>query len=267
MRTVIDAVQQAAEPAYRVQERRIPDGLWIEPSPRRVRTYFGGRKIADSQRALLVFEPHRPPTYWFPMGDVRLEHLTSEDRAGASGMLFWTLRVGDRLADKAARSAPDPSPDREALSGHIAFTWHLMDAWYEEDDEVFAGPANPYHRVDVLRSSRHIRVEVAGQVVAESTRPALLLETGLPTRYYLPKQDVRMDLFVPTDTSTSCPYKGVACYWSLRIGDDVVKDVVWAYPAPVPECSKIANLVSFYNEKVDIYVDGQREERPRTKWS
>ena len=262
-----DTLRLATEPAFVVQQRRIPDGLWIEPSPRRVRTYFGGKKIADSKRTLLVFEPRRPLTYWIPMQDVQLDTLTAEGRAGASETLFWTLRVGDRLAEKAARSHPDPSPDRAALQDHIAFYWDRMDAWYEEDDEVFTGPLNPYHRVDVLRSSRHIRVEIAGRTVAESTRPALLFETGLPTRYYLPKQDVRMDLLVASDTTTGCPYKGVARYWSVRVGEDLVADMVWGYPAPVPECPKIANLVSFYNEKVDIYVDGQREERPTTKWS
>jgi uncharacterized protein (DUF427 family) len=254
-----DVAQLATGPAFIVQRRRIPDGLWIEPSPRRVRTYFGGRKIADSRRALLVFEPGRSPTYWFPFEDVRLDHLTAEDPLGASELLFWTLRVGNRAARQAARSDPDPSSDRAALKDHIAFSGTTMDAWYEEDDEVSAYPRNPYHRVDVLRSSRYVRVTIAGQVVAESARPALLFETALPTRFYLPKQDVRMDLLVPTDTSTICPYKGTARYWSVRVGGELVEDVAWSYPAPIPECQRIANLVSFYNEKAEIFVDGALE--------
>jgi uncharacterized protein (DUF427 family) len=181
--------------------------------------------------------------------------------------MFWSLRVGDRVVEKAARSQPDPAGDRAALKDHIAFFWAKMDAWYEEDDEVFVHPRDPYHRVDVLRSSRRIRVEIDGTMVAESARPTLLFETGLPTRYYIPKQDVRMDLLVPSDTRTGCPYKGVASYWSVRVGGELVKDIVWSYPAPIPECPKIENLLSFFNERVDIFIDGQQEVRPKTAWS
>jgi uncharacterized protein (DUF427 family) len=267
---VLDEMADAVEEEKRsaaTQTRRIRDGIWIERSPRWVRTYFGGAKIADSKRALLMFERGPLPAYWFPIEDVHLDHLTAEDRPSASGTLSWTLQVGDRVAEKAARSEPDATGDRAALKDHIAFYWDKMDVWYEEDDEVFVHPRDPYHRVDVLRSSRRIRVEVEGQAVADTTRPSLLFETSLPTRYYIPKQDVRMDLLVPTDTTTSCPYKGVASYWSVRVGDELVKDLVWGYPAPIPECPKIENLVSFFNERVDIFIDGEREARPKTAWS
>jgi uncharacterized protein (DUF427 family) len=247
--------------------RRIPAGVWIEPTARWVRAYFGGAKVADSKRALLMWERGPLPTYWFPKEDVELDLLTPADQASGSGALLWTLRVGDRVAEKAARSEPTASGERAALINHIAFYWDAMDAWYEEDDEVFVHPRDPYHRVDVLHSSRHVRVEINGQNVAETTRPTLLFETGLPTRYYIPKQDVRMDLLVQTDKHTSCPYKGIASYWSARVGNELVGDIVWAYPAPIPECSKIENLLSFFNEKVDIFVDGEREERPTTAWS
>jgi uncharacterized protein (DUF427 family) len=142
-----------------------------------------------------------------------------------------------------------------------------MDAWYEEDDEVFVHPRDPHHRVDVLNSSRHVKVVVEGVVVAETRRPRLLFETGLPTRYYIPKIDVRMDLLEPTDSITACPYKGRASYWSVRAGERLLEDLVWVYPAPIPECPKIENLLSFYNEKVDIYVDGELQPRPKTHWS
>jgi uncharacterized protein (DUF427 family) len=249
---------------------RFVQGVWIEPSARRVRAYLGGLAIADSKRVLLVYEPLRLPTYWFPVQDVRTD-LLSAARAGAPPPLGttirWHLRVGDRLAENAAWAYPDPDPARAALKDHVAFYWNAMDAWFEEDDEVFVHPRDPYSRVDVLHSSRHVRVELEGQILAESTRPRLLFETGLPTRYYLPKQDVRLDLLEPSPSTTRCPYKGTAVYWSLRLSDQVVKDVVWSYPAPIPECAKIENLLSFYNERVDLFVDGELQPRPRTNWS
>ena len=128
-------------------------------------------------------------------------------------------------------------------------------AWYEEDDEVFVHPRDPYHRVDVMNSSRHVKVVIDGEVVAETDQPRLLFETGLRTRYYMPKVDVRMDLLEPTPTATACPYKGNAVYWSAEIGDQVFPDIVWSYPFPMPECTRIQNLLSFYNEKVDVYVE------------
>jgi uncharacterized protein (DUF427 family) len=262
-----DRVADTTLPAWMVQRGRIPDGVWIEPTARWVRAYFGGRKIADSKRALLAWEQGALSAYWFPKDDVALDLLTPDDQASSAGTLLWTLRVGDRVAEKAARSVVDPSGDRAQLKDHIALYWNKMDAWYEEDDEVFVHPRDPYHRVDVLRSSRHVRVEVNGQTVAETQRPSLLFETSLPTRYYIPKQDVRMDLLVPTETRTSCPYKGVASYWSVRAGDELVPDIVWAYPSPIPECAKIENMLSFFNERADIFVDGEREERPKTQWS
>jgi uncharacterized protein (DUF427 family) len=142
-----------------------------------------------------------------------------------------------------------------------------MDSWFEEDEEVFTHPRNPYTRVDILASSRHVRVEVEGETIAESTSPRLLFETGLPVRYYLPKTHVRMDLLVPTQTESHCPYKGQAEWWSVRAGDRVHEDLAWSYRMPLPESQKITGLVAFYNEKVDIYVDGELQERPHTKFS
>lgn len=175
---------------------------------------------------------------------------------------------GDRAAEHAAWSYPSPPPHRLPLRGYVAFEWSKMDAWFEEDDEVYVHARDPYKRVDVLHSSRHVRVVVAGALVAETRRPSLVFETGLPTRYYVPKADVRMDLLVPTETETRCPYKGVATYYSVRVGMAVVPDVAWYYRHPIPECSKIENLVCFYNERVDaLYVDGELQPRPQTRWS
>ncbi len=131
-----------------------------------------------------------------------------------------------------------------------------MDAWYEEDDQVFVHPRDPNKRVDVLHSSRHVEVKLNGVVLADSHRPSLLFETGLPTRYDLPKADVRQDLLFPSETHTACPYKGVASYWSARLADNVFEDVAWEYPHPIPECTKIEHLVCFYPEKVEQSVDG-----------
>jgi uncharacterized protein (DUF427 family) len=242
--------------ATTMDRARLKDGVHIELSPRRVRTYFAGELIADSERVLLVYESRRPPAYWFPMADVRMGHLHERERVVESDVLRWSVAVNDRHVDNAARAYINPTGDREALAGHVTFTWDAMDSWYEEDEEVFVHPRDPYTRVDTVHSSRHIRVEVEGQVVAESYRPVFLYETGLRTRYYIPKQDVRMDLLEPSPTLTRCPYKGIAHYWSVNAGDHVVEDVVWGYPNPIPECSRIENLLSFYNERVDVYLDG-----------
>ncbi len=142
-----------------------------------------------------------------------------------------------------------------------------MDAWFEEDEEVFVHARDPYTRVDALPSSRHIEVKIDGVTVADSTKPTLLFETGLPTRYYLPLTEVRMDLLRDSGTTTQCPYKGEANYYSVELDGELVEDIVWYYKYPVEESSRIAGMVSFYNEKVDIYVDGEPEGRPKTMFS
>ncbi len=244
----------------------------VEPCPRWVRVRFAGQLVADSKRVLFLREPGRLPVYYFPEADVRCEALVPAAHPApcphAGAAVCWTVRVGDRTAEHAAWAHPDPPPHRLPLRGHVAFEWSKMDAWFEEDDEVYVHPRDPYKRVDVLHSSRHVRVIVAGELVAETRRPSLLFETGLPTRYYVPKADVRMDLLVPTETETRCPYKGLATYYSVRVGPTVVEDVAWYYRHPIPECGKIENLVCFFNERVDaLYVDGERELCPRTRWS
>jgi uncharacterized protein (DUF427 family) len=245
-------------------------GREVEPSPRWVRVRFGGQTVADSRRVLLVRDPGRVPVYYFPRADVRAELLPVAHDAACperGAAVCWTVRVGDWTAEHAAWGPGAAPPDRPVLRDHVTFEWAKMDAWFEEDDEVYVHARDPYKRVDVLHSSRHVRVVVAGEVVAETRRPALLFETGLPTRYYLPKADVRMDLLVPTPTETRCPYKGVASYYGVRIGSTVLPDLAWCYRHPIPECSKIENLVCFFNERVDHYIDGGLEARPRTRWS
>jgi uncharacterized protein (DUF427 family) len=253
-------------------DRAKPAGeLRILDWPRRVRATFGGETIADSTRTVLLLEPRRLPVYYFPREDVRAGALVPserrEDSPAKGEASFWHVRAGDRHADDAAWSYSDPPGPAAGLADHVAFYWDAMDAWFEEDDEVFVHPKDPYHRVDVLNSSRHVRVEIDGVTVADSHRPRLLFETGLPTRYYLPKVDVRMDLLEPSDTVTRCPYKGITEHLSARIGGRVVDDVAWVYATPLPESTKIENLVCFYNERVDLHVDGELQDRPKTPWS
>jgi uncharacterized protein (DUF427 family) len=242
----------------------------IETGSKRVRAYLGGEVVADTTTPLLVWERPYYPTYYFPLADVRSELLEAGDGAvvrspsRGDGRRF-SVRAGGKLAEGAAVQHAD-SPF-EALRDAIRLDWDAMDAWFEEDEEVFTHPRDPYTRVDILASSRHVRVEVDGVTVAESTNPRLLFETGLPARYYLPQPHVRMDLLTPTDTVSHCPYKGRAEWWSVRAGDGVHEDLAWSYPAPLPESQKIAGLVSFYDEKVDVYVDGVLQERPSTKFS
>jgi uncharacterized protein (DUF427 family) len=218
---------------------------------------------------MLVWEVPYYPAYYFPLADVRTELLEPDGGVAHSpsrgdGRTF-TVQAGGRLAPRAALRYED-SPIEE-LRELVRLDWHAMDAWFEEDEEVFTHPRDPYTRIDVLASSRHVRVEVDGTTVAESTSPRLLFETGLPVRYYLPKTHVRMDLLTPTGTVSHCPYKGQAEYWSVRTGERVHDDLAWSYRAPFPESQKIAGLITFYDEKTDVYVDGARQERPRTKFS
>src|SRR6266545_4472552 len=243
----------------------------VEPSPRRVRAFLDNVAVADSKRVLLLFERGHLPTYYFPPEDVRMDLLEPTQRTThcpyKGDASYWTVKVGDRTAENAAWGYLEPLPDRTDIKGHVAFYWNRMDAWYEEDDEVFVHARDPYHRVDVLNSSHHVRVEVGGETLADTRRPRLLFETNLPVRYYIPKADVRMDLLEPSDTVTSCPYKGRASYWSAQVGETAVKDVSWSYPAPIPECPKIEQLVAFFNERVDLYVDDELQPRPKTPWS
>src|SRR6266853_2543242 len=251
------------------ERSRLKDGVHIEQNPRRVRAYFDNQVLVDSEKVLLVFETKRPPVYWFPIEDVRMDLRAPKDAAegSTSGTRRWSSNTGARVEENLAWDYPEPAGDLAPLEGHIAFYWNAVDRWFEEDEEVFVHPRDPYTRVDTVHSSRHVRIEVDGQVVAETRRPILLFETGLPTRYYIPKLDVRMDLLEPSEYVTRCPYKGVARHWSARVGDKLVKDIVWSYPAPIPECPKIENLLSFYNERIDLYVDGVLQDRPITPFS
>ena len=240
----------------------------VEPGVKRVRAYLAGRLVADTLHPVLVWEIPYYPAYYVPLADVTAElkptGKTEHSPSRGEAQVYDVLVTG-ATAEAAAWRYPD-SP-LEALRGLVRFDWQAMDEWLEEDEPVYTHPRDPYKRVDILASSRHVRVEVDGVTVAESDRPHILFETGLPPRYYLPLPDVRVELLRPSDTQSHCPYKGTAGYWSLDTGQGVHTDLVWIYRTPLPESQKIAGLACFYNEKVDLYVDGELQERPRSHFS
>jgi uncharacterized protein (DUF427 family) len=249
-------------------------GKWwplVEPSPRWIRVRLDGELVADSRNALLHVQ-YGPgdlprsflPTYYVPSDDLQPGVLVDRHEDD-SGLTTWTVQAGGRRVERGAWMHIEPPPPLGALAGLITFSWRDLD-WFEEDEQLQMHARDPHKRVDVAPSSRHVRVELEGGLLAESRRPLVLFETGLPVRYYLPAEDVVADL-VPTETVSVCPYKGVARWWSVRAGDRVVEDLVWSYPTPIPENPRIAGLLCFLNEKVDIVVDGERQERPVTPWS
>lgn len=238
----------------------------IEPSTKQVRVMLGGEIVASTTRPLMVWEVPYFPTYYFPEADVRTDLLveTGETRKSPSRGEASQYIVKVNGSEGAAYAFKDPKIDQ--IAGHYAFVWKTMDHWFEEDEEVWVHARDPYTRIDVLPSSRRVRIEVDGETVADTTNAFFLFETGLPTRYYMPKTDVRMDLLTPTDTTTACPYKGTARYWSVTVHGKVHDDLVWGYDSALPESQEITGLVCFYNEKVDVYIDEELEEKPKTKF-
>jgi uncharacterized protein (DUF427 family) len=245
--------------------------IYFEDSPRRIRATFAGETIVDSLHAKLLHEQGHLPIYYFPEADVRLDLLEPTDRSTRCPFkgqaVYWSVTVGDQVAENAAWGYPEPIEDAPPLAGYVAFYWNKLDEWFEEDEPAIVHARDPYHRIDILDTSRHVRVSVSGQVVAETNRAKVLYETSLPPRWYIPPEDVRSDLLAPSDKHTGCAYKGFASYWSVRAGDDVEEDVVWFYPEPRREAEPIAGYLAFFNERVDIEVDGELQERPETQWS
>ncbi|HLY83122.1 MAG TPA: DUF427 domain-containing protein [Acidimicrobiales bacterium] len=241
----------------------------VEPVPRRVRAVLAGETVLDTTRARYVWEVPFYPQYYIPVGDVRTDLLVAEGpgRPSPRGRVEpHGLRVGEVHRPRAAKLLAESPVD--GLSGTVRFEWASLDAWFEEDEQVFVHPRSPYTRVDALRSTRTVRVELEGAVLAESSSPVLVFETGLPTRYYLNRTEIDFTHLIPTDTVTACPYKGTTSgYWSARVSDNVHPDVAWAYDFPTRQLLPIAGLIAFYNERVDLIVDGRRLERPRTHFS
>ena len=267
------------------------DTLRYEPIDKRIRATLGEATVIDSTRAMLVWEPKRVvPTYAVPVEDVAGQILSlprsetgDPDAHGVppmgapqlAGRVVFDPSVpfdvrtteGEPLAIRAgaagAHEAAAFRADDPALAGYVIVDFDGFDAWYEEDERNVGHPRDPFHRIDIVHSSRHVRVERDGVLLAESTRPRLLFEPPLPVRYYLPPEDVRADLLRPSETRSFCAYKGEASYLSL----DDEADVAWTYPAPLREAAEVTDHVAFFNERVDIAVDGTPLERPVTPWS
>jgi uncharacterized protein (DUF427 family) len=244
----------------------------IEPAPRRVRGYLGDELIFDTTAARYVWEIPYYPAYYVPLADVRAEFLVDEDHPQKVQLGPSRLHslVGAGQTHKSAARVFDPDSD-SPVAGTVRFEWGPL-RWFEEDEPIYVHPRSPYARVDALRSHRHIRVELDRVVLADTRSPVLLFETGLPTRYYIDPTDVAFEHLEPSSTQTQCPYKGTtSVYWSVRVGPPteqaVHPDLAWTYHFPLPAVGQIAGLVAFYNEKLDIFVDGVALARPKTQFS
>ncbi|MFN2562164.1 MAG: DUF427 domain-containing protein [Jatrophihabitans sp.] len=252
--------------------------LRAQPTQKRIRVFAGDVLVADTTRAMLVWEPRRiVAQYAVPLADLRVPY---ESFVGGTPEEMASVRMGDgppvlqpgnfRLhttpgAELTIGTAAGAGfrPNEPQLADYAVLDWNAFDAWLEEDDRLFAHPRDPFHRVDVRRSSRSVRISADGAVLAESSTPTLLFETGLPTRYYFRREDVAADL-VPTGTTTACAYKGEASYYSVGS----LTDIAWTYEKPLWDCPGIEGLVAFFTERqVDVDLDGVRLERPVTPWS
>jgi uncharacterized protein (DUF427 family) len=239
-----------------------------EPIERRVRASLGAETIVDSTRAVLVWEPRRVvPSYAVPVEDIRAELSTAPATNGeAAGVLHPRIPFsvhtapGEQISIDGRVGAGFRLAD-EDLAGYVALDFDAFDDWYEEEDRIAGHPGDPFHRIDVRRSARPVRIEVDGEVVAETTRARLLFETQLPMRFYLPREDVRAELH-PSSVRTFCPYKGEASYWSLDAGGRGHRDLGWSYEQPLPDAAAVTGLVAFWDERVDMFLEGERRQRP-----
>jgi uncharacterized protein (DUF427 family) len=245
--------------------------LFWDPVPYRLRAFLAGEAVFDTTDAKLLHETGHLPVYYVPEGDLRHELLEPSERRTRcphkGEATYRSIRVGDRVAEDAVWAYEDPLEAAPFLVGHAAFYWDRLDGWFVEDAEVFGHPRDPYSRIDVYPTSRRVRVSLDGELLAESERALALYETGLPPRFYLPPEDVRVGLLEASDTRTRCAYKGLASYWHVRIGDTIHEDLAWAYPDPDRDGEPVRGLIAFFNERVDLEVDGAAQERPGTQWS
>jgi len=231
----------------------LPDRvIYAESWPRRLRAVFGGETVLDTHVAVALYETGQFMEHWIPLADVRLELLEMADGELANS---WRVRVGNRVAPGEVRSYR-PRPGDPDLVDNVNFSHVTMDRWFEEDDPIYAHLPDPYHRVDVRSSSRHVVIRAKGETVAETTRPKLLFETGLPTRFYLPFADVRLDVLRRSDTVSECPYKGDGQHWHLTVGGSEIEDAAWSLPHPLPAGLSAAEHLCFYPEKAQVFVDG-----------
>ena len=237
----------------------------VEPVPRRIRAFAGGRLVLDTTDARYVFENPYVPQFYIPLGDVNsdLLHRTGEHSTTERGVVEGCSLVvdGEQRPGAARLYLDDGVP---GLQNTLRFDWQALDSWFEEDEEVFVHPRNPYTRVDAVRSSRTVRVEVDGTVLAESGAPVMVFETGLPVRYYLERTGVDFTHLRANDTRTQCPYKGrTSGGWDATVGESTIPNIAWAYDFPTAALTAIKGMICFYNEKVDIVVEAPGATRRR----
>lgn len=251
-------------PAGRFNREIDLEGLfYVEESPKWIRARFAGETLVDSRNPRILHEHNRLPVFYFRPEDVRMDLLRESGRTETDPVKgersFYTLEVDRRVVEDAASTfSGEP-----LIEGLVTFEFRAMDEWLEEEEKLVGHARDPYSRIDVRETSRQVRVSLGGEVVAESRRAKVLFEAGLPPRWYFPREDVRMDLLEDSDKQTTCAYKGFASYWSL--GDE--DDIAWTYLDPLHDALPVRDMVAFFNERVDLEVDGEKVERPHTQWS
>jgi uncharacterized protein (DUF427 family) len=232
--------------------------LYAEPLRRRMRVQLAGVWIADSEDVLLLHEPGRYPVAFFPLADVRPDVLVPEHRTTRHRDLgdtaWFTVAVGDRQATHAAWLYPALPEHAGWLRDRVAFAWRAMDAFYEEDERIVGHAADPYHRIDIRRTTRHLVVRDGDRLIADTTRPVVLYESGFAPRWYVPREDIDQTALTRTESQTFCPYKGLASYYD--IGDR--HGAAWSYPQAWPEVARVADFVSFEPDKIDVYLDDKQ---------
>ena len=289
-----ELASRAGPPDTGAMATRLSQLLWgaigdlrVHPVRKWIRALAGDATVVDSRAALLVWEPRRVVgAYAVPEADVlgelvpaeagdaaehpvRLEEgppvldpSTAFDVHSTPGVPLTIRLAGGRELPRAAFRPDDPD-----LNGHVVLDWAAFSRWLEEEQEVFGHPHDPFDRIDCLRSSRHVQISHEGTVLADSTRPTLLFETPLPTRFYLPREDVAMEFLAPSGTHTVCAYKGRASYWSAPLDGSPLPDIAWSYPHPLHDAEPVRDLVAFFTERLDLVLDGEPVPRPRTPWS
>lgn len=234
--------------------------VW-DPVPHRIRAYLAGEPVLDTTHAKLLHETGHLPVWYVPEEDLRHDLLEPSERTTRcphkGEASYRSIRVGDRVAEDAVWAYREPLAPASFLAGHAALYWDRVDEWFVEDQQVFGHPRDPYHRIDVHRTTRPVRVTLAGKTLAESTRAKVLYETALPPRFYLPSEDVRVDLLEPSETRTRCAYKGSAAYFHARVGGELHEDVAWTYPDPDDDGRDVRDLICFDDAKVELEVSEQ----------
>jgi uncharacterized protein (DUF427 family) len=232
--------------------------LYLHELPYRIRGEVDGTTVVDAPAARMLHETRMLPRWYFPAQAVRHDLLepspTTSHCPFKGDARYWHLRVGDRLIEDAFWEYPQPIEGAPDLTGLLSPYTEKFDRWMEEDDEILGHPRDPFHRIDTRRSRARVTVRAGGEVVAETTRAVALAETGLPLRWYIPEQDVRAAALAPTATSTVCPYKGVASYWTVSAAGKEFPDAVWSYREPLNESLAIAGHLSFDGEDIEVEV-------------